>query len=69
MPWGPDTYGVLYGGWAGLFLGPSVRFVLGAVLSWGLYGVSLHRGQVAIGSPLIGSLWPLNSEATARSRP
>ena len=27
-------------------------FVAGAVLSWGLYGVSLHRGQVAIGSPL-----------------
>jgi hypothetical protein len=29
-----------------------VWFVLGAVLSWGLYGVSLHRGQLAIGSPL-----------------
>jgi hypothetical protein len=27
-------------------------YVVGAVLSWGLYGVSLHRGQVAIGSPL-----------------
>jgi hypothetical protein len=27
-------------------------FVLGAVLSWGLYGVSLHRGQVTIGNPL-----------------
>jgi hypothetical protein len=27
-------------------------FVLGAVLSWGLYGVSLHRGQLAIGNPL-----------------
>jgi hypothetical protein len=27
-------------------------FVVGAVLSWGLYGVSLHRGQIAIGSPL-----------------
>lgn len=27
-------------------------FVAGAVLSWGLYGVSLHRGQLAIGSPL-----------------
>jgi hypothetical protein len=27
-------------------------FVVGAVLSWGLYGVSLHRGQLAIGSPL-----------------
>jgi hypothetical protein len=29
-----------------------IVFVAGAVLSWGLYGVSLHRGQVAIGSPL-----------------
>jgi hypothetical protein len=29
-----------------------VVFVAGAVLSWGLYGVSLHRGQLAIGSPL-----------------
>jgi hypothetical protein len=29
-----------------------MAFVAGAVLSWGLYGVSLHRGQVAIGSPL-----------------
>jgi hypothetical protein len=29
-----------------------LMFVAGAVLSWGLYGVSLHRGQVAIGSPL-----------------
>ena len=29
-----------------------IVFVVGAVLSWGLYGVSLHRGQVAIGSPL-----------------
>jgi hypothetical protein len=27
-------------------------FVAGAVLSWGLYGVSLHRGQLAIGSPM-----------------
>src|SRR5688572_3444147 len=27
-------------------------FVLGAVLSWGLYGVTLHRGQVALGSPM-----------------
>lgn len=27
-------------------------FVAGAVLSWGLYGVSLHRGQLAIGNPL-----------------
>jgi hypothetical protein len=29
-----------------------VMFVVGAVLSWGLYGVSLHRGQVALGNPL-----------------
>jgi hypothetical protein len=29
-----------------------VVYVLGAVLSWGLYGASLHRGQVALGSPL-----------------
>jgi hypothetical protein len=29
-----------------------IVFVAGAILSWGLYGVSLHRGQVAIGSPL-----------------
>jgi len=27
-------------------------FVLGAVLSWGLYGVVLHRGQLALGNPL-----------------
>ncbi len=27
-------------------------FVLGAVLSWGLYGPALHRGQVALGNPL-----------------
>jgi hypothetical protein len=27
-------------------------FVAGAVLSWGLYGASLHRGQVALGNPL-----------------
>ena len=27
-------------------------FVAGAVLSWGLYGASLHRGQVALGSPM-----------------
>ena len=26
-------------------------FVLGAVLSWGVYGSLLHRGQVALGSP------------------
>jgi len=29
-----------------------IYFVLGAVLSWGLYGPVLHRGQVALGSPL-----------------
>lgn len=27
-------------------------FVAGAVLSWGLYGASLHKGQVALGNPL-----------------
>jgi hypothetical protein len=29
-----------------------VLFVLGAVLSWGLYGPALHRGQTALGNPL-----------------
>ena len=29
-----------------------VAFVAGAVLSWGLYGASLHRGQVLLGNPL-----------------
>jgi hypothetical protein len=29
-----------------------IVFVAGAVLSWGLYGVSLHRGQLALGNPL-----------------
>jgi hypothetical protein len=29
-----------------------VLYVVGAVLSWGLYGASLHRGQVALGNPL-----------------
>ena len=29
-----------------------VIFALGAALCWGLYGPSLHRGQVALGSPL-----------------
>src|SRR6516225_6253882 len=29
-----------------------VMFALGAVLSWGVYGVALHKGQVALGSPL-----------------
>jgi len=27
-------------------------FVAGAVLSWGLYGASLHRGQQLLGNPL-----------------
>jgi hypothetical protein len=27
-------------------------FVLGAVLSWGVYGPMLHKGQVQLGSPL-----------------
>jgi len=27
-------------------------FVLGAVLSWGLYGPMLHKGQLALGNPL-----------------
>ena len=27
-------------------------FVVGAVLSWGMYGPALHRGQVALGNPL-----------------
>ena len=48
-----------------------VMFALGAALSWGLYGPTLHRGQVALGSPfrsllcvglayfLIGVLVPL----------
>ena len=27
-------------------------FVVGAVLSWGMYGSLLHRGQVALGSPM-----------------
>lgn len=27
-------------------------YVLGAVLSWGLYGPALHKGQVALGNPL-----------------
>jgi hypothetical protein len=29
-----------------------IVFVVGAVLSWGLYGPALHRGQVALGHPL-----------------
>src|SRR5436305_9871156 len=27
-------------------------FALGAVLSWGFYGVALHTGQVKLGNPL-----------------
>ncbi len=29
-----------------------IIFAIGAALSWGVYGVSLHRGQVALGNPL-----------------
>lgn len=29
-----------------------LTYVAGAVLSWGLYGASLHRGQVALGNPM-----------------
>lgn len=29
-----------------------VAFVVGAVLSWGMYGVALHRGQMALGNPM-----------------
>lgn len=29
-----------------------VLFVVGAVLSWGMYGPALHKGQVQLGSPL-----------------
>lgn len=29
-----------------------IVFVVGAVLSWGLYGVVLHQGQVTLGNPL-----------------
>jgi hypothetical protein len=28
-----------------------MAFVVGAVLSWGVYGAALHRGQVALGNP------------------
>lgn len=53
-----------------------VIFALGAALSWGLYGPSLHTGQVKLGSPmrsllcvgvayfLIGVLFPLISLAS-----
>lgn len=54
-----------------------VLFALGAVLSWGMYGPALHKGQVALGSPmrallcvgiayfLIGVLVPLGSLSAA----
>jgi hypothetical protein len=29
-----------------------IWYVVGAVLSWGLYGPALHKGQVALGHPL-----------------
>ncbi len=29
-----------------------VLFAAGAALSWGLYGVVLHKGQVSLGSPM-----------------
>ncbi len=29
-----------------------IIFAFGAALSWGLYGPALHRGQVALGSPM-----------------
>ncbi|HWP41751.1 MAG TPA: hypothetical protein VNO14_00855 [Blastocatellia bacterium] len=29
-----------------------ILFAIGAALSWGLYGPTLHRGQVALGNPL-----------------
>ena len=50
-----------------------VMLALGAALSWGLYGPTLHRGQVELGNPirallcvgmayfLIGVLFPLAS--------
>lgn len=50
-----------------------ILFALGAALAWGLYGPALHRGQVALGSPmrallcvgvayfLIGVLVPIGS--------
>ena len=53
-----------------------ILFVAGAVLSWGAYGVLLHRGQVMLGNPLkallcvgvayflIGVLIPVGALAT-----
>lgn len=29
-----------------------IIFVVGAVLSWGIYGPALHKGQVTLGNPL-----------------
>ena len=29
-----------------------IVFVAGAVLSWGVYGAMLHKGQVALGNPM-----------------
>lgn len=29
-----------------------IVFVIGAVLSWGVYGVALHKGQTQLGNPL-----------------
>jgi hypothetical protein len=31
---------------------PWFMYVAGAVLSWGVYGAALHKGQVALGNPL-----------------
>ena len=53
-----------------------IFFVAGAILSWGLYGPALHKGQIALGNPLkaflfvglayflIGVLVPLASLAS-----
>jgi hypothetical protein len=53
-----------------------IVFALGAALSWGFYGVSLHKGQVALGNPmrallcvgvayfLVGVLWPVGALTT-----
>jgi len=29
-----------------------IALAFGAALSWGMYGASLHRGQLALGSPM-----------------
>lgn len=54
-----------------------IVFALGAALSWGFYGVSLHKGQVALGSPmrallcvgvayfLVGVMWPVGALTSA----